>query len=201
MANISVSLPSDGETIDVADYNTPINTIVNEINGGLDNSNITAAAAIAGSKLADVSVAGGKLGTVLGVQANRSSVLSIANNTSTAISWNAEAFDNGGFFSGSGTDLIVPSGQGGLYLITMFLATASGGTGNRSYQIRVGATDIASESFTASADPAGTGRGSISVIYPLAAADVVTGRIFQNNGGALNLSVGSYLSLVKLGTT
>jgi hypothetical protein len=53
MANISVSLPSDGETIDVSDYNTPINTIVNEINGGLDNSNITAAAAIAGSKLAD----------------------------------------------------------------------------------------------------------------------------------------------------
>ena len=56
MANISVSLPSDGETVDVADYNTPINTIVNEINGGLDNSNITAAAAIAGSKLADGSV-------------------------------------------------------------------------------------------------------------------------------------------------
>ena len=56
MGNISVALPSDGETIDVADYNTPINTVVNEINGGLDNSNIAAAAAIAGSKLADASV-------------------------------------------------------------------------------------------------------------------------------------------------
>ena len=61
MANISVSLPSDGETVDVADYNTPINTIVNEINGSLDNSNITAAAAIAGSKLADASVPSSKL--------------------------------------------------------------------------------------------------------------------------------------------
>jgi len=61
MANISVSLPSDGETVDVADYNTPINTIVNEINGGLDNSNITAAAAIAGSKLADTSVTVSKI--------------------------------------------------------------------------------------------------------------------------------------------
>ena len=62
MANISVSLPSDGETVDVADYNTPINTIVNEINGGLDNSNIDAAAAIAGSKLADSSVTNPKMG-------------------------------------------------------------------------------------------------------------------------------------------
>lgn len=56
MANISVSLPSDGETIDAADYNTPITTIVNEINGSLDNSNIASGAAIAGSKLADNSV-------------------------------------------------------------------------------------------------------------------------------------------------
>ena len=66
MANISVSLPSDGETVDVADYNTPINTIVNEINGGLDNSNIAAAAAIAGSKLADASLPNAKLATGAG---------------------------------------------------------------------------------------------------------------------------------------
>lgn len=52
MANISVSLPSDGQTADVADYNTPINTIVNEFNGNIDNSNIKSGAAIDGSKLA-----------------------------------------------------------------------------------------------------------------------------------------------------
>lgn len=40
MGTISVSLPSDGETIDAADYNTPINTIVSEINGSLDSDNI-----------------------------------------------------------------------------------------------------------------------------------------------------------------
>jgi hypothetical protein len=61
MSNISVSLPSDGETIEVSDYNTPITTIVNEINGNLDNSNIDAAAAIAGSKLADNSVTADKI--------------------------------------------------------------------------------------------------------------------------------------------
>lgn len=40
MATVSVSLPSDGQTIDAADYNTPINTIVTEINGSLDSDNI-----------------------------------------------------------------------------------------------------------------------------------------------------------------
>lgn len=40
MGTVSVSLPSDGQTIDAADYNTPINTIVTEINGSLDSDNI-----------------------------------------------------------------------------------------------------------------------------------------------------------------
>ena len=53
MATISVSLPSDGTTADVSDYNTPITTIVNEVNGNLDNANIKTGAAIATSKLAD----------------------------------------------------------------------------------------------------------------------------------------------------
>lgn len=42
MGVISVSLPSDGTNADVADYNTPINTIVNAINGNLDATNLAA---------------------------------------------------------------------------------------------------------------------------------------------------------------
>lgn len=61
MANISVSLPADGSTADVSDYNGPITTIVDEINGNLDNSNIKASAAIAGSKLANTSITAGKM--------------------------------------------------------------------------------------------------------------------------------------------
>lgn len=52
MGTINVSLPSDGTTADVADYNTPINTIVSEFNGNIDNANIKNAAAIATSKIA-----------------------------------------------------------------------------------------------------------------------------------------------------
>ncbi len=66
MSNISVSLPADGDTIDASDYNTPITTIVNDYNGNIDNSNIAAAAAIAGSKLADGGITNAKLSTATG---------------------------------------------------------------------------------------------------------------------------------------
>lgn len=42
MGTISVSLPSDGDTIDASDVNNPINTIVAVINGGIDADNIEA---------------------------------------------------------------------------------------------------------------------------------------------------------------
>lgn len=64
MATINVSLPSDGSTADVADYNTPITTIVNEFNGNIDNANIKTGAAIATAKLAtDAGIVYGMLGT------------------------------------------------------------------------------------------------------------------------------------------
>lgn len=49
MGTISVSLPSDGQTADAADYNVPINTIVSEINGGLDSDNIEAGGVVPNS--------------------------------------------------------------------------------------------------------------------------------------------------------
>lgn len=49
MGTISVSLPSDGQTADAADYNVPINTIVSEINGALDSDNIAAGGVVPNS--------------------------------------------------------------------------------------------------------------------------------------------------------
>lgn len=42
MGTISVTWPSDGDTIDAADISTPGNTIVTAINGNLDSNNVTA---------------------------------------------------------------------------------------------------------------------------------------------------------------
>jgi hypothetical protein len=65
MATITVSLPSDGDTIDAADYNTPINTIVNEINGSLNADNL-AANAVTTAKIADGNITNAKLSTTAG---------------------------------------------------------------------------------------------------------------------------------------
>jgi hypothetical protein len=56
MATISISTPSDGQTIDASDVNSPLNTIVAAINGNLDNDNIATGANISGTKLAAASV-------------------------------------------------------------------------------------------------------------------------------------------------
>lgn len=40
MGIITVSLPSDGQTIDAADYNVPVNTILGLVNGNIDSDNI-----------------------------------------------------------------------------------------------------------------------------------------------------------------
>lgn len=56
MGTVSLSLPSDGQTIDAADVNTPFNTLAAEFNGNIDNDNIASDAAISGTKLANNSI-------------------------------------------------------------------------------------------------------------------------------------------------
>jgi len=129
MGNISVALPSDGETIDVADYNTPINTIVNEINGGLDNSNITAAAAIAGTKLANASVPAAKIdySTVSRFSATKSSTqTAITANTLTTVAWQTEQYDVGNNFASN--TFTVPTN--GVYHFDANVRIAATTTGN-----------------------------------------------------------------------
>lgn len=53
MALINYTPPTDGETADASDVVTPLNTIYNEFNGNIDNTNVKSGAAIATSKLAD----------------------------------------------------------------------------------------------------------------------------------------------------
>jgi hypothetical protein len=60
MGTISTSLPSDGQTIDASDVNTPINAILSEFNGNIDDNNIKSGANINGSKLLASSIPGSK---------------------------------------------------------------------------------------------------------------------------------------------
>ncbi|MBA3679099.1 LamG domain-containing protein [Candidatus Saccharibacteria bacterium] len=63
MGTISTSLPSDGTTIDASDVNTPINAILSEFNGNIDDTNIKTGANINGSKLLAGSTSGSKMDT------------------------------------------------------------------------------------------------------------------------------------------
>lgn len=60
MPIISVTLPSDDTTADVADYNGPITTILSTLNGGLDSDNL-ANSAVTTSKINDNAVTNAKM--------------------------------------------------------------------------------------------------------------------------------------------
>lgn len=60
MGTISVNLPADGTGADAADYNEPINTIVDEINGNLDSGNL-ANSAVTEDKITDDAVSSQKI--------------------------------------------------------------------------------------------------------------------------------------------
>src|SRR5690348_15815627 len=51
MGQISLTLPSDGTTIEAADVNNPFNALLNEFNGNIDDNNIKSSANISGTKL------------------------------------------------------------------------------------------------------------------------------------------------------
>lgn len=60
MGTVSLVLPSDGDTIDAADVNVPLNAIAAVINGGIDSTNITDASIVTGD-LADAAVTPAKI--------------------------------------------------------------------------------------------------------------------------------------------
>lgn len=105
MGTISVSLPADGTTANVADINTPINTIVNEINGNIDNNNIKSGAAIDGSKLADTSVPIPKLSNPYTFRAYAASnQTGVGSATWTVVALGTESYDaNNNFASNTYT--------------------------------------------------------------------------------------------------
>lgn len=55
MGLVSITLPSDGTSADVADYNTPLTTITTALNGNIDNNNISG---VSGSKVTVGTLAG-----------------------------------------------------------------------------------------------------------------------------------------------
>jgi len=83
MGTVSTTLPSDGQTIDASDVNTPINAILSEFNGNIDDNNIKTGANINGAKLLSSSIPGTTLDTTLAggwISGTLPAVSSVTNN-------------------------------------------------------------------------------------------------------------------------
>jgi len=75
MGIISVTLPSDDTGADVSDYNTPLTTIVSELNGKLDEGNIDATANLVLNSISTDTITGktdADSGTIFGVTTTNS---------------------------------------------------------------------------------------------------------------------------------
>lgn len=101
IGTISVSLPSDGTTADVADYNTPINTIVTVINGNLDNANIATGAGISTDKIADDAITPAKWTNPYCFRAYASGATTLTDATPTKVLLATESYDYNSNFASS----------------------------------------------------------------------------------------------------
>ena len=116
--------------------------------------------------------------------------ISIPDSTFTAVTLNSERFDNAALHSTSSNTsrLTVPTGGGGKYVIGLganWTASASGAL--RTTRIEQNATTVLG-TFTSQPSASHGSDQSWSTIYALSDADYVEMYVFQNSGGALNLT-------------
>lgn len=134
------------------------------------------------------------------VVAYRSSTQSFANNTDERVTWEGtnEDYSTAFWSSGSATRLTIPTGQGGLYLMTFHVTFAGNATGDRYAFIWANGADFSSPYGTVIRAP-GTfaGRFSGTFVNDLSAGTYIQLNCRQNSGGALNL-VYAQMSLMRI---
>lgn len=125
-----------------------------------------------------------------GVQVYRTGSQSIANTTDTLVTWQAEAFDAGGWWT-SGTNIVVPAGAippGYTTIAVHFICRVrfvDNGTGSRSLQVQVNGSSAGSNA--AKADSGETTEVWVADYAVVAAGDVITAQVRQSSNGALNM--------------
>jgi hypothetical protein len=95
MPSINITTISDGSVASASQVNTPLNTIVNAINGNLDSDNL-AANAVTTAKIADSAVTSEKITSTISFMARRTTdQANIVTGTATKIQFATEDHDTG----------------------------------------------------------------------------------------------------------
>lgn len=191
MGTISVSLPSDGTTADVSDYNTPLTTIVNEINGNLDNSNLATNAAIAGTKIADAAITPAKWANPYKFRGYLNSAQNTTAGNFAKLLLDAENFD-----TNNNLDIETNKGRytapvAGFYHFSASANIPASGSTNFQIALYKNGTVIAyGDQFNATA--AGSIQVGVQASLQLAATDYVEVFVFCN--GTVALATGSAIT-------
>lgn len=124
---------------------------------------------------------------------SRNTNQSIPNDTWTVVTFNVEEIDIGGWYPGSGNVATVPTSEvpaGASTILLDFAASAtftSNGTGSRGARITVNGSNIGG--ITVGALSGDTTTVPVpGELAEVAAADTIQLEVYQNSGGALNLT-------------
>jgi len=125
----------------------------------------------------------GRTGTVL----RRAATQSISTGTDTKISFDTEDTDTDGFIAVTATNVVIPSGLDGIYLITGTVAWASSPGANSNVRIELGGTTGDYRSHCGTGTVAYQSQ-AISVGPALAASNTIALRCYQASGASINVT-------------
>ena len=124
-----------------------------------------------------------------GARAVKNANQSLSNATATALTFEVEDFDSGGYFTtGSNTRMTIPSGKGGYYVVIAQVGYANGTSNtSREARLRVNGSDVRNQTYTVGMSMTRPQMVYAIDILSLSAADYVEVIGYQDTGGALNV--------------
>lgn len=125
------------------------------------------------------------------VTVKRTATQSIPASTPTYVVWTDEVEDAYGFHAASSTDLVVPAGCAGLYVVSYCVEIAAGASAVEYSSFLVVNDDYAFTAEDASPGVGGDSAFSACTVWPLAVGDAVAVDVFQDHTAARNLLVSS----------
>lgn len=128
------------------------------------------------------------LETRVGVRATRGTAQAFSASTLTDVTYTGETEDTDDFFTATSSTITVPTGKGGLYIITFVVSLSV--SPSLSLYLYVNGSVIGQGAGS------NAGTGVLTMVQALAAGDTVKSAIFGSSGGNINSAV---LSCYRIG--